>query len=380
MRWIMLLALLWGGSASAQTGIPSWRLEEQLRIGSVSGPITFSSIADLTVSPDGQSLYVAQQQDGGVQQFDAATGDLIRTIGRSGEGPGEFRYLSNLGWIADTLYATDFLLDRVAMFSENGQHLRTTRTGITFQEEIGRPSYPIGLTSTGYFISQIRYTSDVLASGDVTSSPWSLVDHSGQLISGFATQNLTGTSGAAPIGTAVIYFVQPLSKRTYLSLRPDGSQIVVVDQPAGEDPPGTYRIARYDVRGNEVSTRTYRYSPQMVPQTFADSVHSTVVEHLQQLVPEGQAMSVARRYWRIPKHYPPITDVVVARSGDVWLRRNRGEEGSASWMVVAQDGRVQAHVAAPANLRILFVGEFAVWGVLKGEFDVEIVVKYRILT
>ena len=62
------------------------------------------------------------------------------------------------------------------------------------------------------------------------------------------------------------------------------------------------------------------------------------------------------------------------------MRRNRGEEGSASWMVVAQDGRVQAHVAAPANLRILFVGEFAVWGVLKGEFDVEIVVKYRILT
>lgn len=376
----VLSLLLLPAPLLAQTPMSSWALEETLRIGSVTGAVTFSEVSSLTVSPDGGRLYVAQPQQGSIQMFDAVSGESLRTIGRFGEGPGEFRRLTNLGWRADTLYATDLQLDRVAFFSPEGDHLRTTRSGITFQESVGRASHPVGLSSAGYLIGQIRYTSDVLAGGAVTTSPWSLVNVEGGLVSYLAIQDLRETSGAAPIGPATIYFVHPLSRRTFLALSPDGDEIVVVNQPAGLDPPGNYRVIRFDASGEQTLARDYQYEPQRLLTAFADSMYSSVAAHLEQLVPRGQAMTAARRYWNIPEYFPPIAGVVVSRDGEIWLRRDHQNEGAAAWLVLDDQGRFKAAVRAPAGLRIYFVDGSTVWGTIRNELDVEFVVRYEIRT
>lgn len=378
MYRIMLFAVLYAVPASAQYDVPTWRLNEQYRLGSISGPIIFNGISGVTVSPDRQLLYVAQRQEGGIRVFDAESGKFIKTIGRAGEGPGEFRYLTSIGWRADTLYATDFLLDRVVLFSPNGDHVRTSRSGSTFQPSIGRPSFPVGLTAAGYLIGQARYTSDILASGEVTTSPWSLVDQDGRLISLFATQDLRNTSAAAPIGTAVIYYVRPLSQRSILAVSPNGEHIVLISQPAGHDRPGTYRVTRFDPDGKERSSHEYHYEPRKVPEEYVDSVHSSVAESLAQLVPEGRAMTAARKYWEIPEYFPPVSRSVVTSTGEVWLQRNIDARGYASWLVLDQEGQPRANVIAPAALRIHYADESSAWGVITGELDVEELVKFNL--
>ena len=49
----------------------------------------------------------------------------MTTIGRAGSGPGEFRGLGSIGFIGDTLYATDFQQRRTTLFGVDGRYLRT---------------------------------------------------------------------------------------------------------------------------------------------------------------------------------------------------------------------------------------------------------------
>ncbi len=174
--------------------------------------------------------------------------------------------------------------------------------------------------------------------------------------------------------------MHPLSRRTFLSLSPTGNEIVVLSQPAGLDPPGNYRITRFDAMGVETLVRDYGYSPQKLPAAFADSVYSSVVDHLEQLIPRGQAMAAARRYWNIPEYSPPVSGMVVSRDGEVWLRRNLPDEGTATWLVLDSQGRIKATVTTPAGLRIHFVEGSTVWGTIRNELDVEFVVRYDIHT
>src|SRR5690554_2302063 len=118
----LLLALPSGGQAQQPA---TWRLTETLRIGAIDGSSALSRISSLAVSHDGKLLYVAQPQEHTIRVFDAATGAALASFGKGGEGPGEFRDLLRLGWRGDSLYATDFLLQRISLFSSTAEHFTT---------------------------------------------------------------------------------------------------------------------------------------------------------------------------------------------------------------------------------------------------------------
>lgn len=68
------------------------------------------------------SVYVADRGRKQIAVFDSA-GRLVRTIGRSGQGPGEFRSLTDLAWLGDTLVVADLTQRRITLFSRDGRHL-----------------------------------------------------------------------------------------------------------------------------------------------------------------------------------------------------------------------------------------------------------------
>ena len=55
------------------------------------------------------------------------TGDVVRTIGRQGEGPGDFKLLSAIWFRGDTLVASDRQLFRVSYFDTDGRFLDSRR-------------------------------------------------------------------------------------------------------------------------------------------------------------------------------------------------------------------------------------------------------------
>ena len=134
-RAVPLALILVGGHLSVegqQACSTDWRLSETLRIGSLDGEDALASVNDLAVSPSGD-IYVTQQWAGSVTVF-SSDGRLARTIGRSGEGPGEFNPSPiTLSFVGDTLWVGDW--SRAQAFGPLGQPLDFARFQVYVPEE-----------------------------------------------------------------------------------------------------------------------------------------------------------------------------------------------------------------------------------------------------
>jgi hypothetical protein len=83
----------------------------------------FSLITDVTVSLAG-TIAITQPEDGQVRFF-RPDGSLLGIFGRSGEGPGEFRWPVRLAASADTVLVIDGTLPRITRVSPALKLLRT---------------------------------------------------------------------------------------------------------------------------------------------------------------------------------------------------------------------------------------------------------------
>lgn len=380
MRLRLVAALLLGLPSAVQGQEPAtWRLAETLRIGAVDGPSALSRVSSLAVSDDGSMLYVAQPQEHTIRVFDATTGAALASFGKGGEGPGEFRDLLRLGWRGDSLYATDFFLQRISLFSSTGEHFATEVVNPPLQMSNPRASHPLGVTAAGTVVSGERLSVLALAEGSVTSSPWSLVGRDGVVLGQVGVRDLREVRTAVPAGGRVTLMHQPFSTRNYLALHPQGTSMVVLNQPAGRDRPGTYEVSRFHPDGTPIYARTYRYTPVPVPEEIADSIISFETMVLEQWLPRGRAEEAAREHLIIPESFPPISNVVLGRDDSVWLRKEDSGETTVRWFVLDAAGRLQAALRAPASLDIRLVEADVVWGVVQDELGIPYVVRCAIL-
>ncbi|HUP18712.1 MAG TPA: 6-bladed beta-propeller [Gemmatimonadota bacterium] len=108
-------------------GVPvTWRLDEELRIGTMEGggPAQFGRVGGLDVAPDGRIIVLdAQAQD--IRVFDA-DGRHLRTLGRKGGGPGELEGANGVVLGEDGLLRVpDGRNDRVSYFDLDAGFVRS---------------------------------------------------------------------------------------------------------------------------------------------------------------------------------------------------------------------------------------------------------------
>lgn len=123
MRTVVLYGLFLAVFPTVVYGqdVPRARLVEELRIGTESGgpDYALSRVTSVRIDGDG-SIYVSQPQENLIRVFDSE-GRFVRRIGRSGEGPGEFRQMGGSRWIGeDTLVVIDHRLHRVSYWTSPG--------------------------------------------------------------------------------------------------------------------------------------------------------------------------------------------------------------------------------------------------------------------
>ena len=101
-------------------------LEEELSIGEAEGKeeYMFSSIRAVTVD-DNKDIYIVDSKGNHIRVFDK-NGDYLKTIGRTGQGPGEFNQISNIQITPENeLMVHDRYMRRLTFFSLDGDYLRT---------------------------------------------------------------------------------------------------------------------------------------------------------------------------------------------------------------------------------------------------------------
>ena len=95
-----------------------WTLRGLASIGTAEGPVSFGRARSVIADREG-NVYVADAQASEIAVF-APDGKHVRTIGRSGAGPGEFGDLYSLAWMGDTLAALDPGAARISLLSRSG--------------------------------------------------------------------------------------------------------------------------------------------------------------------------------------------------------------------------------------------------------------------
>jgi hypothetical protein len=101
-------------------------IEEELSIGEAEGPeeYMFSVIRGIEVD-DKENIYVVDRKGNHIRKFDK-NGSHIRTIGREGQGPGEFQQITNIQITPEhELMVHDRYARRLTFFSLDGDYLRT---------------------------------------------------------------------------------------------------------------------------------------------------------------------------------------------------------------------------------------------------------------
>jgi hypothetical protein len=120
---------------TAWSDTSGWKLVEVYRIGGAESEAGAELIEpqDLTLDPSG-GVYISDQKPAVIKQFDA-TGRFVRTIGRDGSGPGEFR-VAFLAAAPGHLVVHDPRSSRTSVFDSAGIFLRSWNSSCCFWSSI----------------------------------------------------------------------------------------------------------------------------------------------------------------------------------------------------------------------------------------------------
>lgn len=110
-----------------------WRLVPEFQLGQEEGPepLVFGAISGLAVDGAGR-IYVLDQHANELRIF-SGSGEHLRSTGRTGTGPGEYRSANGLFWRSpDTLLVMDQLGGRYSLLTREGDFIRSVRRQATF--------------------------------------------------------------------------------------------------------------------------------------------------------------------------------------------------------------------------------------------------------
>ncbi len=406
---------------------PHLRAVEAQRLGSTTDPnLGFTSVSGIAIDRDG-SVYVFDFGVYGVKVF-SAEGRLIRTIGRQGQGPGEFETAATPGIKGDTLWVrtrgAPGCATRVVLFKRDGTYLSSTNVigpSVVVRSDQSAYSAPIDMLGDGRMISgeYSCYTGVTAAgsrgggrggssSGGGGASP-AITLIQGEIRVPRVLFNLaTGKSDTVGWFTRLGQVAPPPPRKEIqiegraqpIPVAPRDEQLAVptrdgrflIDRTRTERA-GTanIRLVRTNVRGDTVSNISLRYEPVRYDAATLDSVAAQavkfpggayrVVNGVPQVTPYNNPRAAAaalRTEMRFPQFQMPVTRAVAGGDGTLWLRREDRGGGMVLWHIVEQNGQLRGTVSLPARSNPTWMSGSTLWVVHQDEDDVPWLVRYTI--
>lgn len=388
-RALLVLGCLMGCDArSEETGVSSAApvrtvSAPDLRIGSVDDPeYAFNTVSDLLIGEDG-TIYSLHFNEASVRVW-TPNGEPSTRLGREGDGPGEFRRPSALGFFGDTLWVADSRTYAVSYFVDHGFVSKTTpEINLGERGQVVAPPRPDLPLRDGTFLARSPEFSHSVASGDLTAAPWTIQGPAGDHLLDLWTKPVS------PNGTLALEFeggqmfsIQPFADDLLTATGSDG--FFVIDRSAwdGEGSPGM-PVTKIAYTSDTLWSATIPYDPVALSGAEADAAMQEVVDRLFSFMSErgitraSLESDVGDAFYQ-PGFVPPAQAALVAADGALWIQRPEGGAGDGStteWWVVNGDGTRGASALLPTDLRVLSIQSDAVWGVIQDEFEVNYIVR-----
>jgi hypothetical protein len=347
-----------------------------LEIGGIDGvgPTELSGITGVTRQQDG-TLVVANAATRELRFFDAR-GRFSRSATRSGQGPGEIADLTRMLAIDDTLVVVDNRLE-LHVYAPSGKWLRTVILP-PIPNYLVNPAF--GLFSAVDVVMPLR--------GGITESERRNRDNTIRVDSvWFARVSLRDTSVRVLVGERrpPNYSLTPG--------RPDGYGYALGFAPQPLAAAARDRICvgypeRYDVTCADTLGRPlFRIVRATTRRPVTDSARRAFRDAQAGRLPDGTSRyegSLRKHRERVAaaakfaSHYPAYSQVLLSRSGDLWVRAFATEHGvgavtraRTTWSIYDRSGRWIAECTLPPRFALMEVGNDYVVGVSRDEDDVE---------
>ena len=350
-----------------------WRIgpEPSLSIGAVEGeePYMLGAVSDAATLPGGR-IAVADRDANEVRVFDASANHLV-TLGRMGEGAGEFRSLAHVApWPGDSIVAWEQVARRISVFDSLGNFGRSFVLHC-LEENQWRCLRPQATRSDGTILSVpdwFESDSSLVEIRDGEGMPSSSLGWhpDNDMIVARGPGGHTEPVPAAYSRELVLAVWGDLvvaSRNSRYEIRPfhaDGAlaRIVRLEH--------ELRVPTEADRQEFVERQMALYRRGRNPETGAPTPEAILSQYIR---PFLESFTVA-------EHFPAFSMVLSDGAGNLWVREYdfpAQERPAPLWTVFDPQGRVLGLVETPPELTIHEIGEDYVLGTVMDEFDVQYV-------
>lgn len=300
-------------------------------------------------------------------RFYDGVGRYQQTSGRSGEGPGEFRRLSWLGEVGDSVIAAyDERLQRVSLHDRSGAHLSTF---VLNDPALGVGPQVAGVLDEGLLILWL-IPGDMPENGGIRQRRWRVAVHSlsGQLVRTIADGSPAGeTFGLVVPGRGIALRRAPFSPTPRYAAR--GARVyrsngvsysVEIVDPAGQ----LLAVA------GDPEERTI----------LSESLKQAFLQDTLQAWPPGdrRRIEASLRFMMVHEHVPLVSDMRVDGRGNVWLRPRDPLRPASYWDVFSPLGEAVSRIHLPEHRALLDIADDAIVLLQSGEFGEDLVSVYEL--
>ena len=357
-----------------------WRLSEEpvLTIGSENGPEEYSlyGVAAALRLPDG-NIVIANSGTDELRYYDS-TGNFLHSVGQDGFGPGEFKRMSGVWLVGDSIFVNDWGQDRLSVFSASGEYGRTI---MLHREPGSSQTVGVGVFADGTILGRqfvfdrdnspeqgLRYDRINVVYGR-NLREGELLNSIGEFLWRFGLSEVVSRTRDPSTGVAYqsgIFSDAPFGR---------AATTVAFGDNLYHGSSETYEIRVISKTGS--LSRIIRRPIPNPPVTERDRE-----EFRDYFVEDGDDWSRRRvRDLVFPETKPAYGDFIVDALGNIWVAEfSMGHDDRAGiWNVFDRDGRWLGTVRVPPGGRYIEIGADHVLGRWRTELDVEQVRMYRLL-
>ena len=310
------------------------------------------------------ALVVLDGGQPGLKFFDAK-GQLSKTVGRAGQGPGEFRYVLWMSQCAkDTLFVWDPPQQRMTVFDAGG-------TVVTSFRPTGGEVLWLACSRSG----AVGYAGTPPREGTVRSVPqgatYAFLSGESKIVlidtKGAETATLADALGVEMVLPGRGGFPRPLGRPMSFAISATRVFVAATDSTA---------VHVYGLDGKRLSAIPVRVPPRKPTKAQYEAATDVIL-----LVAPPQVREQARKLLLeipAPEQLPPFSAIFTDQEGMLWVQLTVPGDADTQFRVLRADGQAVADVRVPINLTIHEIGADYIVGSRQDDDGEQHVVMYRL--